>query len=128
MIRRPPRSTLFPYTTLFRSHLADDVVRRRLIAAVDDLSLRLVRLHGAGRRAAVRRRRQLRGVDLRSVENAERLLDERDVLATVAECDVLWVRDETLLQARITAEPRRAQWHGTPLRAVTCAPGCFAAF
>src|SRR5262245_64719946 len=26
MIRRPPRSTLFPYTTLFRSH-ADDLVR-----------------------------------------------------------------------------------------------------
>src|SRR3712207_9575641 len=25
MIRRPPRSTLFPYTTLFRSHLAADV-------------------------------------------------------------------------------------------------------
>src|SRR3989454_12541696 len=24
MIRRPPRSTLFPYTTLFRSHRADD--------------------------------------------------------------------------------------------------------
>src|SRR2546430_3910398 len=24
MIRRPPRSTLFPYTTLFRSHLAAD--------------------------------------------------------------------------------------------------------
>src|SRR2546422_6601451 len=23
MIRRPPRSTLFPYTTLFRSHAAD---------------------------------------------------------------------------------------------------------
>src|SRR3712207_9513841 len=23
MIRRPPRSTLFPYTTLFRSHIAD---------------------------------------------------------------------------------------------------------
>src|SRR5258708_11601362 len=23
MIRRPPRSTLFPYTTLFRSHSAD---------------------------------------------------------------------------------------------------------
>src|SRR3712207_8124918 len=23
MIRRPPRSTLFPYTTLFRSHLYD---------------------------------------------------------------------------------------------------------
>src|SRR2546430_16860529 len=24
MIRRPPRSTLFPYTTLFRSKMADD--------------------------------------------------------------------------------------------------------
>src|SRR5689334_24499257 len=24
MLRRPPRSTLFPYTTLFRSHLAQD--------------------------------------------------------------------------------------------------------
>src|SRR5258708_27064281 len=43
MIRRPPRSTLFPYTTLFRSHslhapcaglqrdLADHVHRRRLL-------------------------------------------------------------------------------------------------
>src|SRR2546426_3122080 len=28
MIRRPPRSTLFPYTTLFRSHDADNVVER----------------------------------------------------------------------------------------------------
>src|SRR3989441_6824265 len=26
MIRRPPRSTLFPYTTLFRSHLHDLLV------------------------------------------------------------------------------------------------------
>src|SRR3989475_11058133 len=34
MIRRPPRSTLFPYTTLFRSHRrerdqGDEVLRRR---------------------------------------------------------------------------------------------------
>src|SRR2546422_7553772 len=34
MIRRPPRSTLFPYTTLFRSQLAE--VRRRIEQAVDD--------------------------------------------------------------------------------------------
>src|SRR3712207_7157897 len=27
MIRRPPRSTLFPYTTLFRSHGGDQRVR-----------------------------------------------------------------------------------------------------
>src|SRR3712207_7688506 len=30
MIRRPPRSTLFPYTTLFRSFAADDKVNRYL--------------------------------------------------------------------------------------------------
>src|SRR2546430_13594381 len=28
MIRRPPRSTLFPYTTLFRSERADNPLRR----------------------------------------------------------------------------------------------------
>src|SRR2546422_5471257 len=29
MIRRPPRSTLFPYTTLFRSVLAEHLEQRR---------------------------------------------------------------------------------------------------
>src|SRR5258705_3538666 len=29
MIRRPPRSTLFPYTTLFRSHRVDHEVQLR---------------------------------------------------------------------------------------------------
>src|SRR3989454_7948561 len=29
MIRRPPRSTLFPYTTLFRSRRADNELMRR---------------------------------------------------------------------------------------------------
>src|SRR5437660_3087999 len=35
MIRRPPRSTLFPYTTLFRSrsHLAAVTLRHRVVAA-----------------------------------------------------------------------------------------------
>src|SRR5256885_7149517 len=28
MIRRPPRSTLFPYTTLFRSHVAHSLTLR----------------------------------------------------------------------------------------------------
>src|SRR3989442_5697067 len=33
MIRRPPRSTLFPYTTLFRSHdLADEKFEDALVA------------------------------------------------------------------------------------------------
>src|SRR5260370_5539607 len=29
MIRRPPRSTLFPYTTLFRSHVIGNATRDR---------------------------------------------------------------------------------------------------
>src|SRR3712207_7728716 len=33
MIRRPPRSTLFPYTTLFRSNPSNLPVRRRLFAS-----------------------------------------------------------------------------------------------
>src|SRR2546429_1753081 len=33
MIRRPPRSTLFPYTTLFRSVLTQAAVRERIPGA-----------------------------------------------------------------------------------------------
>src|SRR5256885_12277414 len=35
MIRRPPRSTLFPYTTLFRSHDRQPADRRRQLARSD---------------------------------------------------------------------------------------------
>src|SRR5256885_11044672 len=31
MIRRPPRSTLFPYTTLFRSMLASSAAQRKMV-------------------------------------------------------------------------------------------------
>jgi len=34
MIRRPPRSTLFPYTTLFRSHAATPRRRARRLVPV----------------------------------------------------------------------------------------------
>src|SRR2546422_10350429 len=35
MIRRPPRSTLFPYTTLFRSHLTGRAVGERPACLLD---------------------------------------------------------------------------------------------
>src|SRR3712207_6909761 len=35
MIRRPPRSTLFPYTTLFRSGRADVAVEAELLVHLD---------------------------------------------------------------------------------------------
>src|SRR5690349_22822012 len=48
MIRRPPRSTLFPYTTLFRS---------RLLLAVDRLRLHLLLQQVAEVEGEVERRR-----------------------------------------------------------------------
>src|SRR3712207_8390078 len=51
MIRRPPRSTLFPYTTLFRSRAgAPDGHRRRIALAVLDADVRRRSgLHDRGR-------------------------------------------------------------------------------
>src|SRR5687767_15721477 len=59
MIRRPPRSTLFPYTTLFRSRNVDEDVgtcdrsrrRHRLTATAADLRPPCARLGGAGSRS-----------------------------------------------------------------------------
>src|SRR2546430_11247690 len=48
MIRRPPRSTLFPYTTLFRS-LAADPAFNALGVSLDDLRLTLDPLRFVGR-------------------------------------------------------------------------------
>src|SRR3712207_8716164 len=48
MIRRPPRSTLFPYTTLFRSH-GCAVDRERVLPLGADRSLDRDRAHGAAR-------------------------------------------------------------------------------
>src|SRR5688572_31455361 len=54
MLRRPPRSTLFPYTTLFRSCLARGATVQHLAAAARALrrDLRLELLEPASRRAA----------------------------------------------------------------------------
>src|SRR3712207_8812940 len=69
MIRRPPRSTLFPYTTLFRSVLA---VRRALHAhrvSVGDPSVPEV----SAQRALVARLGYGRGPEVRSEEHTSEL-------------------------------------------------------
>src|SRR2546422_3411311 len=71
MIRRPPRSTLFPYTTLFRSELLGDPLD------IGGLDLPLVRLHDVADQAT----------DLLEVgdpERGEALADERAQLRLVA--------------------------------------------
>src|SRR2546428_5094986 len=40
MIRRPPRSTLFPYTTLFRSHLREAATQANVAKLILNLSPR----------------------------------------------------------------------------------------
>src|SRR5258707_12002586 len=66
MIRRPPRSTLFPYTTLFRS----DRQRRALDAGAH------LRIFPANSRAA----RQSRGLSLRRSEEHTSELQSRQYL------------------------------------------------
>src|SRR3712207_7136274 len=39
MIRRPPRSTLFPYTTLFRSHTHERAPQHTVVAYADNASI-----------------------------------------------------------------------------------------
>src|SRR5256885_12575337 len=66
MIRRPPRSTLFPYTTLFRSHR--DLLRREALHHLpDQVAHRLaVDVAGAARALTV-------GVARRSEEHTSEL-------------------------------------------------------
>src|SRR3712207_8904621 len=53
MIRRPPRSTLFPYTTLFRSlaTATEEAGAGQLLDADGQAEVRLARLHRHDRRA-----------------------------------------------------------------------------
>src|SRR2546426_2819841 len=65
MIRRPPRSTLFPYTTLFRSHGAAAARPQRWHdAARGAVELRVAHAGGGGRRA--RRRSEEHTSELQS--------------------------------------------------------------
>src|SRR2546422_6404983 len=55
MIRRPPRSTLFPYTTLFRSPTVRPILEdeARVLARQPGLHLGAVRLEAGANRAEV---------------------------------------------------------------------------
>src|SRR5258708_27178945 len=61
MIRRPPRSTLFPYTTLFRSReggQGDHRTARRADVLSRGLALPAARIHAAPEGRALRHRRR----------------------------------------------------------------------
>src|SRR5256885_16466228 len=93
MIRRPPRSTLFPYTTLFRSRPR----RREGCAAVSAAAE--IRAAGTGRRVA-----------------AARFVRERRTADRPADCDALPdVFRATSAQGRV-GDPPRSEEHTSELQ------------
>src|SRR2546422_4756326 len=79
MIRRPPRSTLFPYTTLFRSHEGGAALAGRTVHlfSPEDLDLAIVEPHGPPRPRPVRPAQQVQGV-LEVGGPSQRLVREPD--------------------------------------------------
>src|SRR2546422_7140377 len=73
MIRRPPRSTLFPYTTLFRSLYVRPCVPTDSFAVLPDARLTRRRAHHRVAVPASPRRLELRHVAERSEEHTSEL-------------------------------------------------------
>src|SRR2546427_9229002 len=81
MIRRPPRSTLFPYTTLFRSRAEQVRVRPRRVLDLQDFRLRRSPRQRVRPDAYVRRVvRVLRGLRLRSEEHTSELQSQSNLV------------------------------------------------
>src|SRR3989449_5312713 len=87
MIRRPPRSTLFPYTTLFRSSLGDWRGRRRHVVEDPTPLVEVDEKH----RVLPRRARRDRGVNP---------IEKRFTGANVVERMVIWTGPGRLAQER----------------------------
>src|SRR3989440_11579454 len=102
MIRRPPRSTLFPYTTLFRSqlrrHVADLVEKKG--ATVRQLELAELALLGIGEGAPLVTEEL--GFEQRSRNGRRRHRDERPSRAPTVMVDR--ARDQLLAGARLAAQ------------------------
>src|SRR5688572_32514722 len=80
MIRRPPRSTLFPYTTLFRS---DEFREGRGVGEVDCASTSCVRARAAREFAKAADRstaRTIEAVDRRSEEHTSELQSQSNLV------------------------------------------------
>src|SRR2546427_6107949 len=70
MIRRPPRSTLFPYTTLFRSQLSEDLSFRRVLRLAESVpGTTLYMMHVSASRKTRRKRSEEHTSELQSQSN-----------------------------------------------------------
>src|SRR2546430_12258746 len=96
MIRRPPRSTLFPYTTLFRSHHAADVapLDATAFATLDSSAINSIRFKLHPSVEIVRSRSEEHTSELQSQSNLVcRLLLEKKKYQQSAE--TIWPLDLT---------------------------------
>src|SRR3712207_7092592 len=92
MIRRPPRSTLFPYTTLFRSTYDEQIsdAARAAVAAVRERGAHVVLSTGRSLHATVPVARAL-GIDDRSEEHTSELQSRQYLV-----CRLLLEKKKTL--------------------------------
>src|SRR2546427_5990271 len=96
MIRRPPRSTLFPYTTLFRSRRAGT---RMIIGPSESVGVGSVVLLEAGTAGRERRDRRPRSI-LRSEEHTSELQSQSNLV-----CRLLLEKKKEHALLRPRAEP-----------------------
>src|SRR2546428_5879667 len=91
MIRRPPRSTLFPYTTLFRSDISGSMERQ------SRLFLRFIQALAASNR--VRTESFVFGTRLRSEEHTSELQSRSDLV-----CRLLLEKKKTISTCIFTSK------------------------
>src|SRR2546427_3501784 len=80
MIRRPPRSTLFPYTTLFRSHFAAAEWNGRHFWLVDTGGLVLAASDPLGRAVRAQVELAIAESDVRSEEHTSELQSQSNLV------------------------------------------------
>src|SRR2546430_9451324 len=80
MIRRPPRSTLFPYTTLFRSLIGDDLRRTAIELRLREEGRRFAGLDGFEHHVQILGRGLLAGEGLRSEEHTSELQSQSNLV------------------------------------------------
>src|SRR2546427_8462215 len=100
MIRRPPRSTLFPYTTLFRSL---DELREQVSPGLAEM----LRIPGLGA-AKVRRIHESLAIESRSEEHTSELQSQSNLVCRL------------LLEKKKSKHPRRSLRHQRRRRAPEC--------
>src|SRR2546430_5538978 len=94
MIRRPPRSTLFPYTTLFRSALAGLYTKSNVVGGVYGLNVPAVVRYRTGYENGAKSRSEEHTSELQSQSNlvCRLLLEKKKTLiywgcSTYYQCD-----------------------------------------